>query len=100
MSFSPPHAARLGLDLLREAPVLVVETTSPSTRGEDLGRKLRAYADGGCPAYWVLDPEADTVTVHRLTDGALVVTEVGTAPDTLQLTHPFPVSLDLQALLR
>lgn len=44
-----------GSDLLRVAPVLVVEVTSPSTRGEDLGRKLRAWADGGAPWYWVVD---------------------------------------------
>lgn len=85
----------LGRDLLRSAPVLVVEITSPSTRTEDLGRKLHAYADGGCPSYWVVDPEADTLTVHQLADGSYGVTDVGTSPDVVRLTRPLSLSLDL-----
>lgn len=34
-------------DLLRVAPLLVVEILSPCSRGEDLGRKADAYAAGG-----------------------------------------------------
>lgn len=90
---------RLRVDLLRSAPVLVVEITSPSTRGEDLGRKLRAYADGGCPWYWVVDPETDTLTVRQLMDRSYAVTDVGTAPDTVRLTRPLSVSLDLGTLV-
>jgi len=86
---------RLGVDLLRSAPVLVVEITSPSTRSEDLGRKLRAYAEGGCPWCWVLDPEADTLTVHQLTDGSYAVADVVAAPDTVRVSRPLSVSLDV-----
>ncbi len=30
--------------------------------------------------YWVVDPEADTLTVHQLADGSYGVTNVGTSP--------------------
>ena len=38
-------------------PHLVVEVLSPSSRSQDLGSKLLAYARAGVPAYWVIDPE-------------------------------------------
>lgn len=47
-----------------EQAVLVVEV-SISTRENDLGVKSRLYAQGGVPEYWVVEPEARKVTVHR-----------------------------------
>ena len=89
----------LGADLLRSAPVLVVEITSPSTRSEDLGRKLRAYAAGGCPSYLVVDPDADTVTLRQLTDATYTVTAEAVAPQPLELPDPVPATLVLGSLL-
>ena len=45
------------------APDLVVEVLSESTRDMDLGPKLRAYGRHGAGAYWIVDPDADTVQV-------------------------------------
>lgn len=87
-----------GPDLLRTAPLLVVEITSPSTRGHDLGRKMSAYADGGAAWYWVADLQAETLTVHRNTVGAFTVVAVGTTARPLDLVEPFPIRLDLAAL--
>ena len=42
---------------LTKTPHLVVEVLSPSSRSQDLGSKLLAYAKAGVPAYWVVDPE-------------------------------------------
>ena len=48
------------------APDLVVEVPSPSTRGRDRNAKLRAYANGGVPHYWIADPRARTLDPLRL----------------------------------
>ena len=87
-----------GPDLLRAAPLLVIEITSPSTRGQDLGRKLSAYAEGGAAWYWVADLQADTLTVYRNTDGEFTVLALGTTARPLDLVEPFAINLDLAAL--
>jgi Uma2 family endonuclease len=48
------------------APDLVVEILSPSTRDRDKGIKMRAYAAGGVPHYWILDPETQMLEPYRL----------------------------------
>lgn len=87
-----------GPDLLRVAPLLVVEVTSPSTRSEDLGRKLRAYADGGAPWYWVADPASDVLTVYRLDGGRFVAADSDSPVARMHLSLPFAVELDLRAV--
>ncbi len=52
-----------------DAPVLVVEVLSPSTRLEDLVRKSAEYAEGGAGQYWVVDPEARVIEVLSNVDG-------------------------------
>ena len=49
-------------------PDLVVEVLSPSSRGLDLATKVEEYALAEVPEYWVVDPEAQTVTVYVLVD--------------------------------
>lgn len=89
-----------GDDLLRAAPLLVIEISSPSTRSEDLGRKMHAYADGGAPWYWIVDPDAQSVTVHGLDPdtGRFGQHMRRSAPDLLLLRDPFPMSINLAAL--
>lgn len=87
-----------GPDLLRLPPLIVVEVTSPSTRADDLGRKMQAYAHGGAPWYWVADPDTGTLTVHRLVDRAFVEHARGTTAGPLELDDPFAVTIDLVAL--
>ena len=47
------------------APDLVVEILSPGTRRRDLGRKRAVYDREGVHEYWMVDPEAGSVTVLR-----------------------------------
>jgi Uma2 family endonuclease len=54
---------------LEEAPVLVVEVLSPSTRAEDTIRKSPEYASAGISQYWVVDPEARSLEVFSNADG-------------------------------
>jgi Uma2 family endonuclease len=46
-------------------PDWVCEILSPSNASNDLIRKLRTYQRAGVGHYWVLDPEARTLTVYR-----------------------------------
>jgi Uma2 family endonuclease len=54
---------------LRVKPVLVVEVTSPATRGMDLGEKAEEYRQAGVAEYWVVDGEGQELTSHRLRGG-------------------------------
>jgi Uma2 family endonuclease len=46
-------------------PILVVEILSPSTRRRDREQKRRFYLEVGVPDYWIVDPEARTITSVR-----------------------------------
>ena len=62
-----------GGDAVRGAPDLVVEILSPATAGRDRGYKHALYARHGVAEYWLVDPADETIAIHRLRDGALVV---------------------------
>jgi Uma2 family endonuclease len=47
------------------APDLVVEILSPGTRRRDLGRKRAVYDRDGVREYWIVDPDARSITVLR-----------------------------------
>ncbi|WP_448598393.1 Uma2 family endonuclease [Thermoleptolyngbya sp.] len=78
----PEHLAltrrRLTITLEMPPPRLVVEVVSPgkTNRDRDYGRKRAQYAAAGIPEYWLIDPEAQTVTVLALEGAAY--REVGT----------------------
>ena len=59
------------------APDLVVEVLSPSTRRVDLKVKLEAYRDAGVPEYWVVDPQARTIVLYRLSEDGRSYVELG-----------------------
>jgi Uma2 family endonuclease len=40
-----------------------------STRKRDATIKRRLYERSGVDEYWIIDPELDTIDVHRLTSG-------------------------------
>ena len=65
------------------APDLVVEILSPGTRRRDMGRKRAVYDREGVREYWMLDPEARSVTVLRRprTDAGLTDVTVLTLAD-------------------
>jgi Uma2 family endonuclease len=51
---------------------LVIEVVSPDDPTRDLVTKRREYAQAGIPEYWIVDPQAETLTVLRLEDTAYV----------------------------
>lgn len=55
------------------APDFVAEVLSPSSEGRDRGIKYRKYKNAGVKEYWMVDPEAETVTVHKLDHGETAV---------------------------
>lgn len=47
----------------RMAPDLVVEVLSPTDRASEVMAKVAMYQEAGVPLIWLVDPEAQTVTV-------------------------------------
>lgn len=71
-------------------PVIVVEVLSPSTRRFDLYLKRSAYAEGGAPEYWIVDPDEPSLLVLRLgPDGAYVDHARVTGDDAYEAAEPF-----------
>lgn len=67
MFFGPEKAALVGPDTLKfPVPDLIVEVTSPTTEARDRGIKFQDYALHGVAEYWIVDPNAETVELHRL----------------------------------
>jgi Uma2 family endonuclease len=52
---------------LRGAPALLVEINSPGTSRRDRTEKRDLYAREGVREYWIIDPDANTITVFRRT---------------------------------
>jgi Uma2 family endonuclease len=61
--------ARSPNQAMRAVPDLIVEVLSPSTRHRDLGEKRRSYEESGVREYWIVDPHAQSITVHVARDG-------------------------------
>ena len=51
---------------------LVVEIVSPDDPERDLVTKRADYAEAGIPEYWIVYPDAASITVLRLEQGAYV----------------------------
>ncbi len=83
------HQARV-----TRTPSLVVEVLSPSTRSQDLGSKLLAYAEAGVPSYWVVDPEPPfTLQAFYLGGTAYVPIASVVGDEPFRAVLPFPVTV-------
>ena len=58
------------------APDMVVEVLSYSTRKKDLTIKKDTYEAQGVREYWIVDPQAKSVTVYLLRDGKYFLDDV------------------------
>ena len=59
---------------LQGAPDLAVEILSPSSAEQDRGKKRALYGQHGVTEYWLVDPIAQTITIHRQRGGVLAAT--------------------------
>lgn len=46
-------------------PDLAVEVLSPGDRTGDVSEKIGAWLTSGCAAVWIIDPQLETLAVHR-----------------------------------
>lgn len=106
----PEHADRITEMGIGGAPDLVIEVSSPSTRGHDRIRKRALYEREGVAEFWIVDLDHERFEVYRLADGrygppllvgggetltspllpglALDVTEVLTLPEPMRVLDP------------
>ncbi len=78
---------------LAGVPLLVVEVQSPSTRAVDLTLKRRVLQEAGVPSYWLVDPDALTLTVLELQARAYREVAQVTGPQVYEATLPFEVRI-------
>ncbi len=77
----------IGDDFCEGAPDLVVEVISPSNKRIDLIRKRVLYAEFGVPEYWIVDPDAQSMSVNLL-DGKHYAEHVFTGGELGSATFP------------
>ena len=79
---------------VRGAPDLAVEILSPSSADKDRGLKRELYCRYGVTEYWLVDPIAETVSIHRQRGGVLAVTDMFGRGQTLR--SPLLAGLELR----
>lgn len=80
------------------AALLVVEIVSRGSQRTDKVIKRAEYADAGIPHYWIVELEPSVqLTACRLENGTYV--DNGPAVGTYSTAEPFPLRLDLAALV-
>jgi Uma2 family endonuclease len=82
------------------APDLVVEILSSGTRRRDKGRKRAVYDREGVREYWIVDPEARSITVLRRPRAGAGLTDVTVLTLAKGETIESPLFPGLQVLLR
>lgn len=81
--FLPEHVGRIGVKRVEAPPDLVVEVSSPSTKGVDRIRKRALYERFGVAEFWIVDLDNDVIEVYRLVDGAYAAPECFGRGDTV-----------------
>ncbi|MFE1361973.1 Uma2 family endonuclease [Streptomyces carpaticus] len=81
---------------------LVIEVVSPESAHRDRTVKLRKYAEAGIAHYWRVEKEdtGPAVHVYELDVPTRTYVPITLARETLTLSVPFPVELDLLRLVR
>jgi Uma2 family endonuclease len=94
------HRIRQEGGLIQASEVVVtVEFLSPSSRRLDHMVKRTEYADAGIPHYWIVDlDEPVSLTACHLA-GEFGYMDGGPVPGIFRTSEPFPVEVDLDALL-
>jgi Uma2 family endonuclease len=87
---------------VEQAPPLVVEVSSQSTRLYDRNRKKDVYEGFGIPAYWIVEPEPrrPRLVVFELRDGRYHTAADVVGADEFRATLPFPVVIRPAVLIR
>lgn len=70
------HASRVSPSRIIGPPDLVIEILSPTSRKKDVDLKLDLYQKAGCPEYWIVDPQEQTVARYVLAQHRLQHTDV------------------------
>lgn len=79
-------------------PDLIVEVLSPSTRRNDLLKKLNLYLDGGVKEYWAVDPQAKQITIYNFEDGDILSQVAYKTPEKAQSVVFLGLSIDLSRI--
>jgi Uma2 family endonuclease len=79
--------------------VLAVEVVSPGSRRLDRRVKRDEYAEAGIPHYWIVDLDAPVSLVACHLAGEFGYVDGGTTTGIVRTGEPFPVQLDLDALV-
>jgi Uma2 family endonuclease len=78
--------------------LLVVEISSPLSQFIDREDERKLHAAAGIPAYWVIDPLAERITLTELIlDDRGVYRQHLRTSERLTLSGPWPTTLDLPA---
>ena len=94
-----PHTAFTERDL-PTAPLLAVEVRSSSTGWLDEGRKRTLYEESGVASYWLVDPDTPAITILELLNGRYEQVATAHGDQTIEVTAPFPISLNPAVLAR
>ena len=71
---------------IRERPDIAVEVLSPSTAATDRGKKMQLFARCGVPEYWLIDPDAQRIEIHRLERGSYLLAQTAGPDDIVRST--------------
>ena len=83
---------------IRGAPDLVVEILSPATAERDRTIKLDLYAQHGVQEYWIVDPDAKTITVLLRGESPFEVSGIYGEGQSLRSPILAGFSVDLEAV--
>ena len=83
-----------------DSMILAVEVLSPSTRRKDTILKRSKYEDEGVACYWIVDPQAPSITALELVDGRYETVGDAIGDEALVIEKPFTVTVVPASLIR